>query len=263
VQLHSALEAERFGKDGQGSPGPALLRDIESALRDVPARIRRRSGLAAGLALVLLGGAAPLGAQDGRSLYARREYAAAAQAFRKEPPSPARWYDIAAAEYMARRDAYAVAALLSARAAAPRDSRVKALWTALSREHEQLRRAGQRWPVTALELFGAGLVLLWFGAVLFVLFRRHRTPAAVAVLLSLAALLAGAYLRNRQAVPRAVLAGGASLRLSPHGLAPERGTVPPFAIVRLDRPVGSWWLIETAEGARGWVPEEILAASPR
>jgi hypothetical protein len=60
-----------------------------------------------------------------------------------------------------------------------------------------------------------------------------------------------------------VLAGGASLRLSPHGLAPERGTVPPFAIVRLDRPVGSWWLIETAEGARGWVPEEILAASPR
>jgi hypothetical protein len=263
VQLHSALEAERFGKDGQGSPGPALLRDIESALRDVPARIRRRSGLAAGLALVLLGGAAPLGAQDGRSLYARREYAAAAQAFRKEPPSPARWYDIAAAEYRARRDAYAVAALLSARAAAPRDSRVKALWTALSREHEQLRRAGQRWPVTALELFGAGLVLLWFGAVLFVLFRRHRTPAAVAVLLSLAALLAGAYLRNRQAVPRAVLAGGASLRLSPHGLAPERGTVPPFAIVRLDRPVGSWWLIETAEGARGWVPEEILAASPR
>ena len=263
LQLHSALEAERFGQDGKGSPGPALLRDIESALRDVPGRIRRRSGLAAALALVLLGGAAPLRAQDGLTLYARREYAAAAQAFRQEPPSPARWYDVAAAEYMARRDAYAVAALLSARAAAPRDGRVKALWTALSREHEQLRRAGRRWPVTALELFGAGLVLLWLGAVLFVVFRRHRTPAAVAVLLALAALGAGAYLRSSQAVPRAVLAGGASLRLSPHGLAPERGTVPPFAIVRLERPVGSWWLIETAEGARGWVPEEILAASPR
>lgn len=263
VQLHLALEAERFGREGKGSPGPALLRDIETALRDIPSRIRRRSGLAAVLALLLLGGGTPLPAQDGLTLYARREYAAAAQALRKEPPSPARWYDIAAAEYMARRDAYAVAALLSARAAAPRDSRVKALWTALSREHEQLRRAGRRWPVSALELFGAGLVLLWLGAVLFVVFRRHRTPAAAAVLLSLAALGAGAYLRQRQALPRAVLAGGASLRLSPHGLAPERGTVPPFAIVRLERAVGAWWLIETAEGVRGWVPEEILAASPR
>ena len=263
LHLHLALEAERFAKDGKGSPGPALLRDIETALRDIPVRIRRRSGLAAALALVLLGGAPPLQAQDGLTLYARREYAAAAQAFRKEPPSPARWYDIAAAEYMARRDAYAVAALLSARAAAPRNPRVKALWTALSREHEQLRRAGRRWPVTALELFGAGLVLLWIGALLFVLFRRHRTPVAVALLLALVALGTGAWLRSRQSVPRAVLAGGASLRLSPHGLAPERGTVPPFAIVRLERPVGSWWLIETAEGARGWVPEEILAASPR
>ena len=263
LQLHLALEAERFAKEGKGSPGPALLKDIESALRDIPPRIRRRSGLAAVFALALLGGAAPLPAQDGLTLYARREYAAAAQAFRKEPASPARWYDIAAAEYMARRDAYAVAALLSARAAAPRNSRVKTLWTALAREHEQLRRAGRSWPVSALELFAAGLVLLWLGAVLFVVFRRHRIPATAALLLALTALGAGGYLRSRQAVPRAVLAGGASLRLSPHGLAPERGTVPPFTIVRLDRQVGNWWLIETAEGARGWVPEEILAASPR
>ena len=263
VRLHQALEAERFGQDGKGSPGPVLLRDIESALRDIPHRIRRRAGLAAIVALMLLGVAAPLPAQDGLTLYARREYAAAAQALRKEPPSPARWYDIAAAEYMARRDAYAVAALLSARAAAPRNPRVKALWTALSREHEQLRRAERRWPVSALELFGAGLVLLWLGAVLFVVFRRHRTPAAAALLLAIAAVGAGTYLRSRQSIPRAVLAGGASLRLSPHGLAPERGTVAPFAIVRLDRRAGSWWLIETAEGTRGWVPEEILAASPR
>ena len=263
LQLHLALEAERFGKDGKGSPGPALLRDIEAALRDIPPRIRRRAGIAAVLGLLLFGAATPLPAQDGLALYARREYAAAAQAFRQEPASPARWYDIAAAEYMARRDAWAVAALLSARAAAPRNPRVKALWTALAREHEQLRRAGRRWPVTPLELFGAGLVLLWLGAVLFLVFRRHRTPAAAALLLAMAALGTGSVLRSRQTTPRAVLAGGASLRLSPHGLAPERGTVPPFAIVRLERQVGSWWLIETAEGGRGWVPEEILAASPR
>jgi hypothetical protein len=59
-----------------------------------------------------------------------------------------------------------------------------------------------------------------------------------------------------------VLEGGASLRLSPHGLAPERAAVPAFGVVRLERKLGSWWLVETVDGAEGWVSEEILALSP-
>lgn len=266
IRLHLAVEAERFGREGHGSPSPVLLQEIEAALRDIPPRIRRTSGLAAVLAVCMLLGAAPvepLGAQPGAVLYGRREYAAAARAFRKEPESPARWYNVAVSEYMSRRDAHAVAALLGARADAPRNPRVKALWSALAREHEQLRRSERSWPVAAEECFLAALILLWVGALLFVLLRRRRTPAAAALLIAAVAGGSGALLRHQGSTPRAVLAGGASLRLSPHGLAPERGTVLPFSIVRLDRRLAGWWLIETAEGARGWVPEEILAETPR
>jgi Predicted transcriptional regulator len=152
---------------------------------------------------------------------------------------------------------------IAARADAPRNPKVKALWSALAREHEQLRRSERGWPFSATECFLAGLVLLWIGALLLVLLRRHRVPAAAVLLLAAGALGTGALLRYQHREPRAVLAGGASLRLSPHGLAPERGTVLAFSIVRLDRRLGSWWLIETAEGTRGWVPEEILAETPR
>jgi len=266
TRLHLAVEAERFGKDGKGSPSPALLSEIEAALRDVPRRLQRPSGLAAVLALAALLGslpATPAAAQQGITLYSRREYASAALAFRKESPSPARWYNVAVSEYMSRRDAHAVAALLGARADAPRNPKVKALWSALAREHEQLRRSERGWPFSAKECFLAGLVLLWIGALLLVLLRRRRVPAAAVLLLAAVALGTGALLRYQHRAPRAVLAGGASLRLSPHGLAPERGTVLAFSIVRLDRRLGSWWLIETPEGARGWVPEEILAETPR
>jgi len=266
VHLHLAVEAERFGREGQGSPSPGLLSEIEAALRQVPRRLRRSSGLAAAVAFcTLVGGAdvASLAAQPAATLYARREYAAAAQAFRKEPESPSRWYNVAVSEYMSRRDAHAVAALIGARAGAPRNPKVKALWSALAREHEQLRRSERSWPISAEESFFAALVFLWLGAVLFVLFRRSRIPASVALLLAMVAAGAGGLLRQERSVPRAVLAGGASLRLSPHGLAPERGTVLAFSIVRLDRRVGGWWLIETGNGAKGWVPEEILAETPR
>jgi hypothetical protein len=266
TRLHLAVEAERFGREGRGTPSPALVSEIEAAMRDIPARIRRASGLAAIFAVWAIlgaGTAQPLAAQPGATLYARREYAAAAQAFRKEPPSPSRWYNVAVSEYMSRRDAHAVAALMGARDGAPRNARVKALWSALAREHEQLRRSERGWPVTAEECFFAALVFLWIGAVLFVVLRRTHTPAAVAILVVVIAVGVGASRRRDRTVPRAVLAGGASLRLSPHGLAPERGTVLPFSIVRLERELAGWRLIETPEGARGWVPEEILAETPR
>jgi hypothetical protein len=266
LRLHLAVEAERFARDGKGSPSPSLISEIEAALREVPPRLRRTSGLAAVLVAGLLfgmGETSPLAAQPAATLYARREYAAAALAFRKQPESPARWYNVAVSEYMSRRDAHAVAALMGARAGAPRDPKVQALWSALAREHEQLRRSDRAWPITAEEAFMAALILLWAGAACFVLLRRRRLPAMAALFLAAVAGGVGGFLRYEDQVPRAVLVGGASLRLSPHGLAPERGTVLAFSIVRLDRRLAGWRLIETAEGARGWVPEEILAETPR
>ncbi len=275
VALQVALEAERFGPAGAERPSPELAVTIAGALARLPAgvlrRVGRRSALIAGL-LLLPVFAGTAGAQSANNLYLRTEYAAAARAFRgmaaRGAPVGARrhptatWYNVAAAEYMARRDAHAVAALLAVQGRSPRDRQVQTLWTALAREHEQLRRTGTRWPVTAEECFSLALVLTWLGALLFAVQQRSRVAWLLPLAVALVAGGSGLFLRNARQLPRAVLVGGASLRLSPHGLSPERGSVPGFSIVRLQRRLGGWWLVRTAEGNAGWVPGDILAFTP-
>jgi hypothetical protein len=270
VALHASLEAERFGPDGAGRATPALSREIDAALESLPRRVRQRAGLHA----VLVGGllivpvaSATQRAQSASELYQRGEFVAAAQAFRgtagrEGVQSPEIWYNVAAAEYMARRDAHAVAALLAVRGKAPRDPRAQALWAALAREHELLRRAGTRWPVTAEECFLAALGLAWLGVLLIAVRKRSTIAWGLPLVLAVATGSTGLLLLLQRQVPRAVLAGGVSLRVSPHGLSPERGAAPGFSIVRLDRRLGSWWLVSTIDGNAGWVPADILAFTP-
>jgi hypothetical protein len=139
---------------------------------------------------------------------------------------------------------------------------VSALWSALAREHAQLRRAGAGWPLTAEEWFLAALAALWLGALLFVVLRRRLPLWPAFLLLAALGAAAGASARAARAAPRAVLTGGVSLRVSPHGLAPERGTAAAFSIVRLERRQGGWWLVRTSDDTEGWVMEEILALAP-
>jgi hypothetical protein len=264
VSLHLALEADRFGTEPDSGIAAQLGREIDSALETVPRKLRRAAGIAALCLLALIPRRAA--AQSGLELYARGDYAAAARAFRAEaetsPPRAGRFYDLAAAEYLSHQDADAVAALLAARAAAPRDRYVRALWTALAREHEQLRRAGRVFPLSAEECFALALLALWLAAGLYLALRRF--PVAWGGALGLAAALgtAGVVLRAQRQEPRGVLAAGVSLRTSPHGLAPERGAVAAFSVVELERRLGAWWLVRTRDGAEGWVPAGILARSP-
>jgi hypothetical protein len=268
IALHRALETERFGREGTGHATAGLQMEISAVLDAVPARIRRMVGLVAGVCVTAALFATPLRpllGQSGVELYQRGEFGAAAQAFRgvaSAAPSPVYWYNVAAAEYMSHRDAYSVAALLAARARAPRDPRIVMLWNSLAREHEQLRHVGRSWPVTAEECLVTGLALLWLGALLFAVAGRRRMWWGMSLLLAAGSVAAGAALREQRAVPRGILSGGASLRISPHGLAPERGAVPAFSVVRLERSVGGWWLIATPDGAEGWVPADILALTP-
>src|SRR6185295_3894246 len=101
IALHESLEAERFGAGGSGRPTPELLRAIDALLARIPPQLRR---LATAGALLLLCARSASG-QSGTDLYLRGEYAAAAHQFRSQatPGAPnAVWYDLAAAEYMAR-----------------------------------------------------------------------------------------------------------------------------------------------------------------
>ncbi|NOT08379.1 MAG: hypothetical protein HOP28_09260, partial [Gemmatimonadales bacterium] len=269
LALHRELERTRFGPDGPGEVAPDLQREIGSALTRLPKLLRRAAGIAAAGILVAGHGAAASAAQesrDGVALYAEGAYGPAAVAFRAgtlvATASSADFYDLAAAEYMLRRDAHAAAALLIARERAPRDPRVGALWNTLAREHDQLRHLGGGWPMSAEEALVGALILLWVAAILYALFPARRTWWGVVAGVALAVCLTGVALRAQRTVPRAVLTGGASLRVSPHGLAPELGSAPAFSLVRLVRSAPGWWLVETAAGGAGWIVDDVLAPLP-
>jgi hypothetical protein len=267
VAMHRALESERYGPSGSGGVPASMAKRLESTLAVLPSRLWIR-GLGAGI-LLLLGGIGHREgtAQDANTLYREGRYPQAAEAFRaaaRSTTAPAVWYNLAAAEFMARRDAHAAAALLAASTRIPRGTHVAALWTQLGRAREPLRRARSGLPVTLEEVVFAGLVALWLGAPL-AAFGRRRLRALGWGILTVAAIagLAAMALHRDRAEPRAVIAQGAPLRVSPHGLAPEQGSVPAFVVVRLEHHRPGWWLVRTRDGARGWVPDDAVAPVPR
>ncbi len=261
ARLHLGLETLRFsGKKSDGDPERRRLdEEIESQLGTVPHPIRRLAGLATlVLGAVLLPGRTS--AQDATTLYNRAEYGAAAEAFRgeaREFPSPERWYNVAAADYMAGRDAEAAAALLSVRSEMPRDARVRALWNALAREHGELRRVGRLSLLTSDEVFILSIVAAWLALGLFLFRRRWPLVWIGALGVALVGVLIAGALGHEERLERAVLAGGVSQRVSPHGLAPTIGSIPAFTVVRLLRQNGAWRLISSDNG-EGWVPADIV-----
>lgn len=263
VQLHLAVESARYGPKGSVLP-TAVERDIETELARLPSRIGRTAGLTLLIGL-LVSGVTTAQVQSGEELYGISDYRGAAQAFRAEAElyrSAPRWYNVAAAEYLSRRDAHAVAALLVARALAPRDAHTRALWNALAREHQALRRAPRPFPLTPAECLALGLITSWLTFfICLVAGKRRRLMCGVGAAVAVSFVILHSAIEANREVRRGVLKGGASLRVSPHGLAPTRGSAPAFSVVRLVRKEANWWLIRL-EDSEGWVPAEILTESP-
>jgi hypothetical protein len=261
AELHLDMEARRFGLETAAPATDQMEQVIGRELGQVPTRVRKLAGIATVALLTVFG---RLEAQSGFELYNKGQYIAAAEAFRleaREFPGPERWYNVAAAEYMSGRDAHAAAALLTVRTEDPRDPRVRTLWNALAREHGELRRVPRGWILTADECLALALAASWLGLVLYVGFRRWRPVWLGAFGLAAALLVASETQHAAEREALAVLAGGASQRVSPHGLAPTTGAIPAFTVIKLIRKTGTWWLIESDAGV-GWVPAEILVQAP-
>jgi hypothetical protein len=262
VQLRSDVDRARFAPEarrGEASLNQAAL----EAVRRVPWRVRRRFGVALGLAALAVAG--PSRGQDasGRARYEEGDWRGAAEAFRAEaaidPASWQRWHNVAAAEYLAGRDAQAAAALTRALELAPRARSARALWETLEREHAPLRDARPRLPLSPGERWLVALSTALIALAILLARPRARwlrvVPAAVAVIAALLAL-----------GPRGVTSGAwgfttgaVTLRLSPHGLAPERGTVPGLSRVAVEHRSGAWALIRDHGGNRGWVRAASVA----
>ncbi len=146
AKLHLGLETLRFsGRKSNADPERRRLdQEIEGQLRIVPDPIRRMAGLAR---------CCRRDAVSSPRQRAERDHALQPPAVQRRGrgvsdrgrqfPSAERWYNVAAAEYMAGRDAEAAAALIPVRSERPREPGVRALWNALAREHGELRRVGR------------------------------------------------------------------------------------------------------------------------
>lgn len=261
VALRSDVDRVRFGP-GVASGERELNQTASEALGRMPRRLRRRLGLA----LLLLAVPAARGAAqaaEGTARFREGAFGPAAQAFRAEaamhPAVWQHWYNLAAAEYLAGHDAMAAAALVRARELAPRAASPRRLWESLLREHEPLRQVAPPLLLARGERWIAAVGLAWVGALLLLL-GGVRGGARRVVAVGLVAVLGAAVaLDPERGRDRAFTTTALNLRLSPHGLAPERGAVPGLSLVRIEERAGDWLLVQDRGGARGWIPRRALA----
>jgi hypothetical protein len=206
----------------------------------------------------------PAQAPSPEALYEQGSLSAAAEEFAhrasREPAVAAHWYNLGAAHYRLGEDGRARAAWLTARRLAPRSpSVVQAL-----RMTPPPDGTSARWswtpPVAPEELLllGAlGWIAGWLG---WTLRPRVRERWLVLLVFSAAALLAGLALRSWLREPLGVVLDRATLRLSPHGLAPTVASLESGSAVRILRRSSGWVMVEAPGSQRGWLADGAVDA---
>jgi hypothetical protein len=256
ARLKVEVDRARFAA-GSGADAPSLGTRIEAELARLPGGLRRALGIAAVFIAAI---AVPRLTGQERSpeeLYRAGQAHVAAEAFAGRAAADStrwqNWYDLGAARYLAGEDAAAAAALERAFLLAPRARVARALWTELEREHEPLHevsRAGglalSEWRVLliALGLVAAFAVGLGRGSLLL-------RGGLVALVLAGVVAISRAEARDRD--PAGFTRSSLTLRLSPHGLAPELGALPALSRVVVEGSAGDWVLVRDARGTRGWL----------
>jgi hypothetical protein len=254
VAIHVRLRRSRFA--AHGATDTEAIRLGATWVDRLPSRLRR----AAGLVVVLCCLGSPLlalarQAPSPEALYREGAWDAAARAqgdvVRANPGAATAWQNLASARWAAGQDGPAAAALLEAYRLAPRNQEVRRLWASMSMEHQQLRSLAPVLPVTAPELLLAALGA-WLLAWTMYGLRRERWAVVFGVLAVLPAA-AGFWLGAADSRSEALTNHPAVMRLSPHGLAPQVGTVDGFALVPVGERRPGWVRIRDPFGRPGWV----------
>jgi hypothetical protein len=258
---YERLRSVEYGPSGvEGDSGP--VREKEAALRE---RLRHVLGPVGGLVLLLVAGQGLAGQMaSADSLYRTGRVRGALEAYQgmalRTPGDPGVWYRVGLAAFATGDDAISAAALLRARRLAPRSPAIRSAWNGL-RDSTRGRLDGVSpvWPVRSEELFLAALVLWVTGWGLGMARARYRRVGAVLSLAALAAGGGGAWISSTQRVSVGFARKETPVRLAPHGLAAETGTVPALAMLRIEARAGAWVRVRLPGGRPSWIAVADLA----
>jgi hypothetical protein len=267
AHLWDQVRLARYSPVGMNAP-EALARQVDAALAKTglqgaaqAPRWRTRTGL---LGLLLLTLAVPARAQTApEQLYQAGAYTGAEQGFRRQldasPDSPSLWFNLGAAAYRAGDDAVALAAWTQGARLAPRDAGLRRALLLLPPADVSAARWLWVAPLAPSELLLVGLVCWLAGWAGVLVTRRFR--GRWLVLLGGGVLLIGLGLGLGwwYRASTAVVATNATLRLSPHELAPPVGEVPKLGTVRVDLQRGGWWRVRATGGQTGWIRQNDVA----
>jgi len=264
--VRDQLLSRRYGPaaGGEDAQLAAEAQEIVRRLGGAVKAWRRRTAVLVALAFLVVAPAVRAQAPAPEQLYESGSLRAAADAFRRRveaaPAVPAHWYNLGAAYYRLGLEGQAAAAWLEARRLAPRESAVRRALELTP--PADLTSARWTWspPVTPEELLLLGTALWAAGWLGWMLRPRARDRWTILLVFAGCAVIGGLALRIWYRRPVAIVVEPATLRLSPHGLAPavaplEGGS----AVLLLRRDPG--WVLVTAPGSReGWVPSDAVAA---
>ena len=260
------LLARRYGPAsvvGEDARLTAEVREIVGRLGGAVKSWRRTGSTVVLLAFLFSVSALRAQAPAPERLYESGSLRAAADAFARrvitDPAVAAHWYNLGATYYRMGQKGRATAAWLEARRLAPREPSVR---RALQLTPPiDLTSARWTWspPVTPEELllFGsAAWIVAWLG---WALSPRVRDRWTILLVFAGCAILGGLTLRVWYGRPVAILVDSATLRLSPHGLAPAIAPVEGGTAVLLLRRAPGWALVLAGGAREGWVPADAVA----
>ena len=259
------LLARRYGPGQFSAEDVALVTEVRELLGRLGGslrgwQVRATVGLMAGLLAGQLGAQSP----TPERLYETGALRAAAEGFGRraelEPAVAAHWYGLGAAHYRLGLKGHASAAWLRARRLAPRDPSVQRALRLTPPPDATSARWTWSPPVTADELLllGAlGWVLGWIG---WAIRPRLRHRLAILMILAAGTTLAGFALREWYRRPLGIVLDRTTLRMSPHGRAPDLGQLDSGGAVRILRRDRAWVLVRAAGSREGWVASDAIAA---
>ncbi|MGH7508587.1 MAG: hypothetical protein ACREMZ_03860 [Gemmatimonadales bacterium] len=260
------LLAWRYGPGESSEEDPELVAEVRNLVSRLGGSLRGWSGrgVMAGLSLVLFAGSLEAQSPTPERLYETGALRAAAEGFGRraelEPAVAAHWYGLGAARYRLGYNGHAAAAWLRAKRLEPRNSTIR---RAL-RLTPPPDAASSRWtwspPVTSEELLalgGFGWVLGWLG---WTLRPRARDRWTILLVFAAGAIVAGFALRAWNRRPLGIVLDATTMRVSPHGRAPELEPLEPGSAVRILRRDRGWLLLRAAGSREGWVASDAVAA---